>query len=361
MTFMGKARIGKWGRGRWLAAGLLALPASVTGIGCASQVSDDYAGEVMLTIEGNVNIESAGDLELKLAFYNAQGTGIDVMEGHASGEFPAKFKFEVTAPPPKAALLRADGAPGGITGEIAIGFLVLLPPGHPATIPDIDDADSVGCAEEGEDELSCLDVTQCAGEVCRQRRLSCTKRYCEQYESDGDPMLKESIPFPVQAVAVCSVVPYCYSTSTWCSSLDNCYHEYSDCDVTQVDAYDSLDYDFDMKPYIRDCELVEESGEPFLSVSDIQTAANGYVIVYATKDNPNTVMGHLKAGYNVVEVGNMTREQWVEDSSCEAYDPNEAWSEEPSGTCDADATIKHWRVVEDHTLSLNLGGPPSIF
>jgi hypothetical protein len=351
--------VGKRGRGL-LAAGLLALPASFCGAACGSQASDDYQGEVLLTIEGQVNVETSTDLELKLGFYTQYNTAVKVMDGHVSGEFPAKFRFEVTDPPPDGTLLDLEGELG-MQGSLAVGFLVLLPPNAPSTIPELDRSSSETC-DEGDichiwDECPLTEEGDILNENCRNRKFSCSARACESYASDGDPELRESISLP-SAYAECMFVPYCFSTSVFCSSPEDCYHEYYECDIGQVDRYDSFQYSDKMEPYIEDCELVEETGGPLFAIPDITSAGAGYLIFYLTEDNPDSPLGNLKQGYNVIAIGDVTHEQWQTSTSCLSYDPAAPFDE--SGfSCVAD-DARPWRVVEDRSLSIDLGAAPSL-
>ena len=351
--------VGKRGRGL-LAAGLLALPASFCGAACGSQASDDYQGEVLLTIDGNVNVETSRDLELKLGFYTQDNTAVKVMDGHVSGEFPAKFRFEVTEPPPDGTLLDLEGELG-IHGRLAIGFLVLLPPDAPSTIPALDSTSSEFC-DDGDichiyDECPLTEEGDILDENCRKRKFSCTARPCESYASDGDPDLRESISAPIEAYSECMFVPYCFSTSVFCSSPEDCYHEYYECDISQIDEYDRIDYGDKLEPYIEDCELVEETGGPLFGISDITSAGARYLIFYLTEDNPDSPFGNLKQGYNVIAIGDLTREQWQESTSCKSYDP--ASFDDTHTPCPG-YEAPPWRVVDDRSLSIELGAAPTL-
>ena len=355
---------GKWGRG-WLAAGLLALPASFCGAACGSQASDDYQGEVLLTIEGNVNIGTNTDLELKLGFYTQYETAVKVMDGHVSGEFPAKFRFEVTDPPPDGTLVDLDGELG-MHGKLAMGSLVLLPPNTPNSIPALYGGGSGGPCDEGDickvwDECPMTEEGDILQENCRRRTFACTDRPCESFASDGDPELRESIDAPIMATSACTFVPYCFSTSVFCSSPEDCYREYYECDISQIDSYDSFNYADKLVPYIEDCELLDETGGPLFGISDITSASAGYLIFYLTDDNPGTPFGDLKQGYNVIALNDMTHEQWQAATSCLSYDPADldSFDSEPAdSSCGSDAW-SNWRVVDDRSLSIDLGAAPS--
>jgi len=354
--------LGKRGRG-WLAAGLMALPASFCGAACGSQATDDYQGEVLLTIEGNVNVDTSTDLELKLAFYNRDKSAVKVMAGHVSGEFPAKFRFEVTDPPPDDTLLDVEGE-FGMRGELAMGFLVLLPPNHASSIPRLEDLGGLEPCE-GEDDDGCRIVEECPltadgsldCEQPRQRKYSCSQRPCELFASDGDPALGESPPSTTMSMSTGILVPYCYSTSFFCSSIEECYREYYQCDISQIDNYDRLEQDENMVPYIEDCELIEESGAPLFGISDITSAGAGYVIFYVTEDNPETPFGALKQGYNVIAINPLTPEQWQASTSCLGYDPDSGLDNFDM-SCIGDEQ-SNWSVVDDHSLSIDLGAVPS--
>src|SRR5687768_12932682 len=76
--------------------------------GCDAQAGTDYRGESLLSVTGSVAIENQDppdDLIPALAFDTRKGDRFLIEDVEVSGEFPARFSFDVFEPPPKEALI----------------------------------------------------------------------------------------------------------------------------------------------------------------------------------------------------------------------------------------------------------------
>jgi hypothetical protein len=313
--------------------------------GCEAQVGEDYEGEVLLTLQGNVKLDPETELLPKLAFYNDSDEAVEIIDTEVSGEFPAKFRLDVIRPPPDSALVQGEElAAVGMKGSAAVGFLVMLPPGHPSTIPRLASGRTGSCDAEGVCQVTDTACTEDG--ACRVRKLRCTERQCELFGTYGDPALKDAAGSS-GGVRECLRVPYCYSVQLYCADDQTCYREFYDCDVSTIGEYDTVELST-----VSECELLEETGDHMLSLDGIRTAGAGFLIFYVTEESPDSIFGPLKKGYNVVEVHKATHEEWMAQYACDSEDPHEPCGPE---------LIERWRVVEDHTLTIDLGGPPLPF
>lgn len=105
--------------------------------GCGSQKDEDYNGEPLAQIHGDVQAASAAppvDADVALAWTNFVGSP-DVTQAVAAtvrGSFPAKFEIDVFEPPPRASIndLRDEGV-AGKERPFAVASIVALRTDNP--------------------------------------------------------------------------------------------------------------------------------------------------------------------------------------------------------------------------------------
>src|SRR5688572_22620793 len=99
-------------------------------LGCDAQVDGEYTGEALFSLQGRVVVrEDAGDTDLVPRIAFSEGDTTVLIGGRVTGEFPAKFRLDITQPPPRTAIFSAVEA-----GRAAIGFLVLVPEDYPERV-----------------------------------------------------------------------------------------------------------------------------------------------------------------------------------------------------------------------------------
>ena len=317
-------------------------------VGCGSQAAEGSTSETPFALEGAIRLD--GDTELRPSLAFVVGSRLEIVEGQLSGEFPSKFRLELgNAPPADALAVDPEFEALGVTGPVALGFILMLPPDHPTTIYHMDTFESGDCTEldplalSGNFEPQTCTKTQSVcpedGE-CRVRRLSCTLSPCEPIATLGDPGLVST--GPASRYMECFGVPYCYGYLELCDE-NACKREFSACDVTSLGDYDTADGILEWK-----CELLEESGNTaLLNDSDLHTAASGHFVVYTTRAYSNTPLGNLERGYNLIRVPNFTPDEWVSHNSC---------LEDEVGMPCAGRPLP--QVVDSNQVTFEIGTPP---
>lgn len=296
----------------WTLAGIGTLTFAAT-LGCEAQVNDEYAGEPLLSLRGNVVVSTDqvdNDAVPHIAFVDFHAKSIVLLDGEVSGEFPAKFRFDVTQPPPEETL--AEYPELGFNSGVAIGRLVLSPAnGDERMASDLvteiyQDGD---CTEA---DSQCIRVERTCSESdpgrCRERTLECKQRACEPVEEWGDSALGSTTVS--RATDFCDAES-CYVLQSACDDENACHSDVRSCDFVQHDGWEAMGDD----PTIL-CRVSSESGDTSLTdYADLLTATN-YAIVYVTDDNPDTVYGSLKRGYNLV-AGPASRDEWLASEKCQ--------------------------------------------
>jgi hypothetical protein len=309
----------------------IAMAALWAGVGCDAQAGTGYTGEVVFSLQGNVELDPDSKLVPAIAFESGTKSSdgpeaLEVVDGDLSGVFPSKFRLNVTRPPPDAAISPFFSGVLGGKGGLAYGVIVMLPPNHPSHIPRASVEEILtpegfpvctpdGCALPQPPEVVAKTFTNCSSDGrCRVRKTSCTQSDCELYASAGTP------PEPASGLDVKTITGgpcapdfrYCYDASTSCT-LAGCYEDFYECDLTRLGPYDRA-----QGSRATQCQLVEDSGEDSLIATlDLSSAATEYAIMFSTEDIPNSPVGDVKRGYNLVTIPFLTREEWIAVRSCE--------------------------------------------
>ncbi len=287
--------------GLFLASGI-ALSAA---LGCDAQVGDDYTGETILSLRGNVqlrDVDTDMDVRPALVFFSLEG--FQVVDGETTGEFPSRFRFDVSQPPPEAAYLPTEPR-DHINGKLAIGYIAMLPAEHPSALATT--STDLVC---NDDYTMCNYVnTSCddAGS-CRTRTFECVQRACEPIGEVGEPLdLRDAT---TGSNEIWCSGDTCYTIDSECSSEGNCYAAFHECERTMGDwiyADGTMD----------DCELVDESGDTGIVASDdLDAVAANYFVAYVSEDSPEADGGALKAGYNLFEILEPSRDEWMAYQTC---------------------------------------------
>ena len=314
------------------AASLLALAA------CESQVGHEYTGEVQFTMQGQVNVDPGANLVPRLGFY-AEG-GIQLVDGVVTGEFPRRFRFEVTQPPPESTLIVGEEATGTSDGRLALGFVVMMPPDAPSFVPDLTtDTDS-----ECDDFGTCVhEEVRCNAEgACQERTLECKMEACELIGEVGDPALEAEAGLS-QSTAY-NTGTAVYATLSACNTEGSCYRRHFACDLESLGDFDTAWSSGE----IERCSLVEQHGDSSLKdARDIRTAAAGFIVIFSTREVPDFPLGPLKRGYNLIQHLELPPEELLTAAfSCDPDDPTDCSFNPPA------------RIVGAEEVSIDLGRLP---
>ena len=311
----------------------VAMAGLLAGIGCDAQVGKAYTGEVQFSLQGNVELDPDSKLVPALAFEKAGNYTIDgpealeVVDGELSGVFPSKFRLDMTRPPPEDAMSRLGGALLGGTGSAAYGVIVMLPADHPthiprATVEEILGPPSLpGTLPDGTLDPASIPTppalvqevfTNCSSDGrCRVRKTSCSQSDCTLFASAGTPTPPDTSQLESGAEACGAGFTYCYGATSWCT-LAGCHQNFYQCDQTSLGPYDRAD-----GQRITSCQLVEESGDTSLvAILDLKSAATEFAVLYSTVDAPNSLLGDVKRGYNLMALPSLTREAWMAIQTC---------------------------------------------
>jgi len=295
--------------------GVLALASAM---GCEAQVNDEYKGEPLFSLQGNVVVsEEQADSKLipHLAFRVAgeEANSVVLVDGELTGEFPAKFRFDVTEPPPDS-VLSGPFPEMGLSGKGAVGFLVLRPANDKSPIlSHIDSETTYECTDDGSSctafEVGCLDDGR-----CRERTLECTERPCDLVDQWGDSNLRETVaagsPGYVQTTTRCDS-EFCYSITTTCDDDQVCFQDVYRCDFAEYDEHlEGVE-----EGVMTTCHVKSESGDStLLELDDLDTVASEYLVIYLTEDSPYFDLP-LERGYNLVWLN--TNDAWLESEKCQ--------------------------------------------
>lgn len=306
-----------------IACGLTALLGAVA---CESQVGEDYTGEVLFSLEGDVDLDPDTELQPALGFLtfdldNVSSSNpfgffsIAVVDGIVTGEFPSKFRLDVTQPPPESAFMLYD-APElreafGMNGRFTVGGFVMLPADHPDQVSALDKQWDSDCDP---DEDGCVfQETACASSgECRVRTMQCSTEPCEMVGTVGNSELESTIDGVLELGISTCLDRDCFSSDSWCS-LDECYTELYYCDGSVLGPTDYIEWDT-----IRRCEVLSESGATDLvDLEETDSVASRYGVLYVTEDSPDSIFGPAKAGYNLIETPPATVEDFKAEVLCE--------------------------------------------
>ena len=292
-----------------------ALSASVlawgSALGCEGQVGDEYKGEPLYSLQGNVLLsedEVDADLVPRLMYFDEDGS---VLTGGAlSGDFPAKFRFDVTEPPPKSAFHRVH-PDHDYDGEVAEGWLVLVPPDYPRKLPyhTFDTDTLVDC-----DDNVCMQTeTQCTDDGrCRELDLECTESPCEVVDEWGDAELGEGAV--EQAWSLCED-SICYNVRATCDT-ENCNAAVIQCEQGEQSG------EQDGTITVNACTVLSGGGDTTVATdfgdlnrfSGLDMVATNIAIFSLTEDAPHHRAGPLEKGYNLVV--QRPKDEWLESVRC---------------------------------------------
>lgn len=309
---MTRRRVASWAA-RW-AAKLSPLALS-SALGCESQVNDDYTGEPLFSLQGNVVVrENQAEVDqipyIGLFGSDEEGDFLYLMDGKLTGEFPGKFRFDVTQPPADEVLYQLPSEEG-FNSRGASGLLVMLPPNSAGRVPMIADVWSypVECTDDG---TACTSIERMCDDSgsCRERFQSCSFDPCELVEQLGDPVLGMTATY--QSHYRCDSTK-CYSTMSLCDDEAG----YCSMDVYRCELPESGNFEDAFDGTVRSCHVVSETGDTSLrSFLDLNTVAVDYAILYVADDNPDTVYGSLERGYHLLKKTD-SLEGWLEAERCE--------------------------------------------
>jgi len=282
-------------------------------LGCESQVNDDYTGEPLFSMQGNVVVTAHHqdrNLVPRLGFHVAtdDANSVVLVDGEVRGEFPARFRFDVTQPPPDEALAPAR-SDFGIESEFSFGYLLLQPANSDNRMPNV--------LESKPTDVECTDgvctriETKCddAGH-CRERTLECTEHACDFVEHWGDATLSEKVGLP-QSDYSCDT-ERCSAVESACDTEGKCGTDVYSCDFAEYGEFDGFD-----AGVMTTCSVKSESGDTSLvDFADLQTIAISCRVAYVTQDNPNFSYGPLKRGYNLLRSQSATL-TFLETRKCE--------------------------------------------
>jgi hypothetical protein len=293
-----------------LRAFLPSIPILLGALACSAQAGTDYRGESIFGIQGSVVVRDGADTNLvpTLAFFSPGG--LRIVDGVVAGQFPSKFSFDVTDPPPDDAVVPMQYGPGR-TGSIALGSLVMLRPDHADTIPYLTGGGSTTYDSTGLIGTRIEEQCSAPGQ-CRRRTLECTTSECELLQASGDPAVKTQA-----AGSMSGLYPagdYDFTLEAYYGQDGQYYREFRRCDLAGLGPTDSVW----SGGTIETCRVLQETRDPlFVDYREIDTAAKGFIVLFAAQDYPDFPVGALERGYDlVVRVALRTAEQWVAHETC---------------------------------------------
>jgi len=291
--------------------GLLAFAGLLS---CDAQVDDEYMGEPLLSLQGNVVVRK-GHLDADVVPYlglfdsDERGVFLALVGGELTGEFPAKFRFDVTQPPPDE-VLHPMPPNDRINGRGTSGLLLMLPPDSDERyrlIPEVETYPGE-CTDDGTACTSTDRICDDTGQ-CRDRYQSCAIDQCELVEHLGDPVT--NMPAPSQTTYRCDSTT-CYSTIIVCDGEE----PFCSMDVYRCDRPESENFKDAFGGVTRTCNIVSDTGDRSLrSFFDLKVAVD-YAILYVDQDSPDSAYGPLERGYHLLQTTD-SLEGWLEAEECE--------------------------------------------
>jgi hypothetical protein len=336
--------------------GGLSLLAFASAFGCESQVDDEYTGEPLLSLQGNVLV-SEEQVDTNLLPYLAFSVQDEVVfvGGEVTGEFPAKFRFDVTQPPPAGALREVNEL--GFSGRMATAFLVMLPPDHPKRIAEWLDTEYLDsqCTEDFSECTYRVEQCDATTERCRERTYECTERPCDLVERTADPGL-DSTTLMEKSASRC-VGQSCDLIESQCDAAGNCAIDAYTCDYARYGSLETFG-----EGTMTTCTLLSESGDlSVTSFNDLQTVALGYMVAYVSDDATDSLYGPLKQGYNLFALpeAGVGHSDWVASTTCAIRGEAKAVAEynEEHGTSYSifDDEVTHLELAAEEECGLGWG------
>jgi len=357
------------------ASGYLGLLALVPALGCESQVNDDYTGEPLFSLQGSVILskeQANSNLEPRLSFHDgsdSENYDLILIGGELTGEFPAKFRFDVTQPPPDTTLAGPMPQLGLIT-QYAYGQLVMAPADQ-LELVEIHLSHERLEGECTEDGATCTHLERICAEDgrCRERVVECTQRACELTEQWGDSTV--GVETSSRSRSYCDQ-GICYELESACDADGKCRTDVYRCEFAEHETSGEF-----AAPLATACSVQSESGDRSLSALDqMQSTARDYALFYVTGDNPASNFGPLERGYNLItDLGSIDAELDAEKcrlafiaSAVDEYNSEHGTTLSPLGldqevfwtqnasfqACPANRVIEH--PLEEE-LTIELGAP----
>lgn len=286
----------------------------VAAVACDAEIGEDYRGEVMLSLEGSVTTYLDLDESTTLALGFLSAEGIALVDGIVTGEFPSRFRFDVTEPPPASTLTPGSELETPADTEVAIGALRTVPREHGKTIPYLR---TEGSCEWDETETYCTGTyTLCAADGrCLERTQRCWEEPCQLLAADGTPPALAD-GYGESALLQGYDVSYTFNIS--CSEgqpLASCYREYRRCDVAPSSTERASS-----GGVIERCEVRSETGDTELAEQEARVGglSSNFRVIYSTRAVADLGGFPLRAGYNVVKYSGPDDEEWVAHQRCES-------------------------------------------
>lgn len=322
------------------------LSALVLGVGCQAQVSDEYRGEVLLTLRGSVVIDAAAatDQVPVLVFWNSPSSLL-LIDAEVSGEFPSRFRMDITEPPPASTFTEASSIENGMRVDLglrAIGFLAVVPKDHPREVAiPTEEVSNIECSDNV-GSCSYLHRICIAPDQCIEREDHCTATECPVIAEYGEPIAREDV-VSGDAFGEGNQNGLLWAHMT-CNAAGDCYRRFTKCDQNEFYGayYQSSDYGLS-------CETVSESGDPRAKAFNVLLkSAIGYDLLYLPEAMSQSPIGiPLSAGYHVTrEELPATDQEWVDGVICRNERPTDT-------TCSWPA--RPVLVQPDEELTIRLG------
>jgi hypothetical protein len=299
----------------WLTAAAL-----VPALACDPQVGTGYTGEVLFSLHGDVILADpdARDLVPALAFINDSNEYV-LISGEVQGQFPSGFRMKITTPPPPSTFIRFAPAgaspPSSLKGEVALGFITVVPRQYPNIVPMLDGSFPDGPFPAADGPWT-GQFDQCAlsGVVgCVHLSLSCTPASCAGVTD---------LPIAPAVVAVCS--PACADAEqddallmqTTCSDDQSCRASFFACTPPGPTQGGFLAAD----GTLLTCNVLDEQVDPSLRETGyLEYAVPAIRVYYLTETNDFPAIGKFGPGYVIEkELEPATKETWASILMCEA-------------------------------------------
>ncbi len=234
------------------------------------------------------------------------------MDVELRGEFPAKFRLDVTEPPPADALSSLPDADPSV--RFAAGKLVVVERGHPLRVPRLTEelVDYEG-NDDGTRYTQTLRKCTPDGE-CLSRRLRCQREACELRAKT--PGFSEDVAMEASSRSTSAIgchVGYCATQNTYCTSDEACESEYRSCNTEGLGRYDSAS----SAGEISRCEVISEEGELALERYErVEEAALGYLVLYFSRPTEFGELGWLGRGYHLVKTVGLGADALIAQLQC---------------------------------------------
>jgi hypothetical protein len=251
------------------------------------------------------------DLVPALAFINDSNEYV-LISGEVQGQFPSGFRMKITTPPPPSTFIRFAPAgaspPSSLKGEVALGFITVVPRQYPNIVPMLDGSFPDGPFPAADGPWT-GQFDQCAlsGVVgCVHLSLSCTPASCAGVTD---------LPIAPAVVAVCS--PACADAEqddallmqTTCSDDQSCRASFFACTPPGPTQGGFLAAD----GTLLTCNVLDEQVDPSLRETGyLEYAVPAIRVYYLTETNDFPAIGKFGPGYVLEkELEPATKEAWA--------------------------------------------------